>query len=265
MAARALWKAVVRVGSASVGVRLYSAVHDRTARFHLLHAKDRVQVHERFRRVDDGSLVEPAEAFSGYVLEDGGVVLLDKKEKSALAPKPSRDIDVIHSVGLSELPLSSFNRPYWLGPDGDNDAYFALAAALEQAERMVIVEWVMRNKHHYGALCARDGRLMLVELRSADQWLDVKGLPAPSAATNSREVALAEQLITALDGEFDHAAFHDSYREGVQKLIETKARGGRVAKAKPERKRPAPSSLSAALSASLRTMNKHSAKEKKSA
>jgi DNA end-binding protein Ku len=231
----------------------------------LLHAKDRVQVHERFRRVDDGSVVEPAEAFSGYVLEDGDVVMLDKKDKSALAPEPSRDIDVIHTVELADLPLSAFSRPYWLGPDGDRDDYFALAAALEQAERVAIVEWVMRKKHHYGALCARGGRLMLVELRSADQWLDVKGLPAPSGATNPREASLAEQLIAGLEGEFDHAAFHDSYREGVQKLIETKARGGRVPKAKPEKKRAAPSSLSAALSASLKAMNKHTAKEKKSA
>jgi DNA end-binding protein Ku len=126
----------------------------------------------------------------------------------------------------------------------------------------------MRNKHHFGALCARDGRLMLVELRSADQWLDVKGLPAPSGAMNPREVSLAEQLIAGLEGEFDHAAFHDTYREGVQKLIETKARGGRVPKAKPEKKRAAPSSLSAALSASLKAMKKpqhHTSKEKKSA
>jgi DNA end-binding protein Ku len=121
MAARALWKAVVRMGSTSVGVRLYSAVQDRTAHFHLLHAKDRVQVHERFRRVDDGGLVDPAQALSGYVLEDGDVVMLDKKEKSSLAPKPSRDIDVIHAVELADLPLSAFSRPYWLGPDGERE------------------------------------------------------------------------------------------------------------------------------------------------
>lgn len=272
MAPRALWKAVLKVGSASVPVRMYSAVQDRTTRFHLLHESDHVRVHERMRRVDDETTVEPADARSGYTLESGEVVLLDKKAQVSLQPKPSRDIDVTQCVSMDKLPLAAFARPYWLGPDGaDTEGYFALAEALAQSKRLAVCEWVMRNKHHFGVVCPREGRLMLVELRSADQWLDTRGVKTPQASElNAREVSMAEQLIGGLEGEFDHAKFHDSYREQVAALVEAKAHGRKLPKARAPRRAPAAHSLADALNQSLRALKKpgntaRTNKERKSA
>jgi DNA end-binding protein Ku len=269
MAARALWKAVLQTGSTPVPVRLYSAVEDRKTHFHLLHAEDRVRVHERMRSVEDDRVVEHAEALSGYALESGEIVMLSKKDLASLAPKPSRDIALVQCVSRDALPMAAFGRPYWLGPDGKEDAYYALAQALGAAERFGIVEWIMRNKHHFGALSEREGRLMLVELRSADQWVDSKQLKAPEGKPeNTREVAMAEQLINGLEGAFEHDSFHDSYREQVQKLVEAKARGGKLPKQRAPR-RAAPTSLSDALNASLRALkkpaNQSQHKERKSA
>ena len=69
--------------------------------------------------------------------------------------------------------MAAFSRPYWLGPDGGDavaESYFALADAL--GDRMAVCEWVLRGKHHFGAITEQDGYLMLVELHSADEWLD---------------------------------------------------------------------------------------------
>lgn len=269
MAPRALWKAVLKLGSASVPVRLYSAVQDRTTHFHLLHESDHVRVHERMRRVDDESLVESADARSGYLLESGEVVLLDKKAQATLAPKPTRDIAVLHSVPQDRLPLAAFARPYWLGPDGaDTDEYFALAQALLDEKVFAISEWVNRGKHHFGALGALEGRLILVELRSADQWLDTKGVQTPKASElNAREVSMAEQLIGGLDGEFDHARYHDSYHEQVAALVEAKAHGRKLPKTRAPRRSEPAKSLADALNQSLRALRKTggSSKERKSA
>jgi len=268
MAARALWKAVVKLGKLSVPVRMYSAVQDRDTHFHLVHVADKVRVHERLRRADDGELVEREQTHSGYTLETGEMVLLDRDELRSLAPKPSRDISVLHSVPMGRLPLSAYLRPYWLGPDGDEDAYFALAQALEAAGRAAISEWVMRGKHHYGALCARDGFLMLIELSSADQWLDVRGLkPSEGTKLEAREKQMAEQLIAGLAGAFEHERFHDAYREQVAALVEAKARGRKLPGARAPARRPKERSLQDALDASLRALKKSGShdKERKSA
>jgi len=256
MAARALWKASVSLGSMHVPVRMYSAARDRTIHFHLLHGKDHVRVHERMRRADDSGVVEHRDARTGYVLS-GDLVLPERAELAKLAPKPSRSIDVFACVDAAALPLAAFLRPYWLGPDGDTRAYFALAKALAERKQLAISEWVSRGKHHFGALSVYQGRLMLVELRSADQWLALDQLDAPAGGElDARELQLAEQLIAGLEQPFDHAAFHDEHRERVEQLIETKARGGKVPKRRAPRRAEGTTSLGSALTASLRALNK---------
>jgi len=42
--ARAMWKGVLRIGDASVPVKLYSAIEDKDIRFRLLHEADLVPV-----------------------------------------------------------------------------------------------------------------------------------------------------------------------------------------------------------------------------
>jgi DNA end-binding protein Ku len=255
MAARALWKAVLKIGGGALPVRMYSAVQEQTTHFHMLHAKDRERVHERMRRSDDDSIVERAEAHSGYTLDSGELVLMDRAEVKKLAPKPSRDISLLHVVAVGALPMAAYSRPYWLGPDGDEASYFALAEALRAAGQQAIMSWVLRDHQHFGALTEHEGRLQLVELHSSDRWLDSRGIKNPEAASaNARELALAEQLIEGLDAPFDHASFHDHYREQVAELVQTKARGGKVKKARAVQPSAPNTSLRDALNQSLRAL-----------
>jgi len=47
VAARAIWKGVLKFGSAAVPVKVYSAVQDRDIHFHLLHDQDQVRLEQR--------------------------------------------------------------------------------------------------------------------------------------------------------------------------------------------------------------------------
>jgi DNA end-binding protein Ku len=62
---------------------------------------------------------------------------------------------------------------------------------------------------------------------------------------------MARQLVDMLADDFDPSQYHDSYRERVEDLIETKRRGGRVRKAPPPPRRPE-EDLTRALEASLK-------------
>jgi DNA end-binding protein Ku len=144
-----------------------------------------------------------------------------------------------------------------LGPDGDTPTYFALAQSLERSEQQAIVEWVMRGRHHFGALQGRAGHLALIDLRSADEWVDPASFELPEGRPlDKREHGMAEQLIDALAGEFDYASFHDEYRARVQALIDAKAKGVHAPRRRSKQpERAATASLASALSASLRSVN----------
>lgn len=256
MAARAMWKADLALAEISVPVKLYAAVRDAKVHFRLLHAADHAPVKQR---MIDAATEEPvpSEALKKAVQVDRGVyVVLTEEEQAALAPKPSRVIGVEQVVAADAVDERWFDRPYYLGPDGDDEGYFTLAEALAKRGVVGIANWVLRNKRYVGALQASGGYLLLDTLRYAQEIVEV-GAVAPTAnrAPDKREIALAEQLIGALEDRFDPSAFRDEYQEQLEGLLATKAAGKvvRFPKAPPRRRED---SLLASLQASLKARRK---------
>lgn len=226
MAARAIWKGVVKIGSTSVPVKLYSAVQDRRIHFRLLHKTDHEPVKQQLVSADTGDPVEYKEVKKAFPLERGRMVLLEKEELEALEPEDSRDIAISRFVDYEALDPRLYERPYYLGPDGNTKSYFAVVAALEKKEKEGIARWVMRDRSYVGSLRADNGYLMLITLRYADEIIAADALKPPGGRELAqRELQMAEQLITALHGEFDPKKFHDEYRARVLDLVETKAAG----------------------------------------
>jgi DNA end-binding protein Ku len=79
---------------------------------------------------------------------------------------------------------------------------------------------------------------MLVTLRRAGEVIDASALPTPGGRDlSAQEVKMAEQLLRALEGEFDPQEWKDEHRERLMELIEAKARGKTIPIARARRKR----------------------------
>jgi DNA end-binding protein Ku len=226
MAARSIWKGQLKIGSTKVPVKLYSAVADKTVRFHILDDRGLMRVKQHMVNPESGEEVSNDDIQKGYEIEPGRFVLLTDEELEGLEPKPSRDIEITEFVPPEAISQQWFERPYYLGPDGDEKAYFALAEALEKRKREGFAHWVMRNKAYVGALRAQDGYLMLVTLRNAEEVISARDLPKPAGREPTQnEIKMAKQLVAALEGEFNPAEYKDEYRDRVMEFIERKAKG----------------------------------------
>ena len=256
MAARAMWKADLALGEIKVPVKLYAAVRDTKVHFRLLHAADHAPVKQQMVDPETEQPV-PYEATKKAVAVDRGVyVLLTEEEQAALAPKPSRLISVEEVVASGKVDERWFDRPYYLGPDGDDESYFALAEALKKREAVGIAHWVLRNKRYVGALQASGGYLLLDTLRYAQEIVEVTAVqPNANRAPDKREIALAEQLIGALEDRFDASEFHDEYQDQLKAMLAAKA-AGKVVRFPKAPKRKHEDSLVASLQASLKSQRK---------
>src|SRR5690606_6733246 len=129
-------------------------------------------------------------------------------------------------------------RPYYLGPDGDEDAYFTLVAALGRDDLEGVAHWVMRDKEYFGALRLHRGYPMLVTLRYAEELVPLEGFgPAPDGELDPKQVKMAGQLIEMLSSDFEPERYEDEYRESVLDLIERKHKGETVKRSKPRAKK----------------------------
>lgn len=251
--ARAIWKGAIHFGDVRVPVKLYSAVQDRGVHFRLLSATDKSPVKQRMVNPETGKEVPPDRIRKGYETEPGVFVVLDPEQLKALEPEPSRDIEVFRFIDPASIDQRWYDRPYYLGPDDDEPAYVDLTHALAGAGSTGLVRWVMRKKEYVGALRPRGDHLMLMTLRHTEEVVPADALPAPAGrAPDKKEIAMAEQLIGALEDEFDPAAFRDEYRDRVTELIESKAKGKVVKLPEVRERRPGREPLSRALEESLR-------------
>jgi len=257
MAARAIWKGVIRVGSVRVPIRLYSAVEDRDVHFRLLHEKDETSVRQEMVNPRTGKPVPSGEIRKGYEVKRGTFVILTDDELDGLEPDDSRDVRVARFVDADAIGHEWFERPYYVGPDAKGSAdYFALAQALADAGKQGIARWVMRDREYAGALRERGPHLVLVTLRHVDEVVAPADLePPPFRKPTEKELRLAEQLVGALEADFDPGRYRDEYRKRVLDFVRAKAKGRRPRLPRPPR-RAKPTSLLGALEASVRGVQK---------
>jgi DNA end-binding protein Ku len=134
--------------------------------------------------------------------------------------------------------------------------YALLAKAMEEAGKVGVGRFVMRNKEYVAAVRPVDGRLVLSTMVHNDEVVspanidELKGIE--DVDINAKELKMAEQLVESLAGKWEPERYHDSYREQVLDLIEKKAAGEELEV--PEVKPTAPKvvDLMAALEASVK-------------
>src|SRR6476659_5438310 len=109
MAGRAIWKAELRIGTIGVPVKLYSAVVDRTIRFHILdEKKERVKQH--MIEPESGEEVPSAEIVKGYEFEKGKFVVLTEEELKELEPEVSREVQLSGFMSAGDIGPQWYDR-----------------------------------------------------------------------------------------------------------------------------------------------------------
>ncbi|MCK9274132.1 MAG: hypothetical protein M0P57_03485, partial [Syntrophales bacterium] len=222
--------------------------------------KDKIPVRQEMVNPETEEIVPKEEILRGYKTDEGDMVILTGEDLDALKAPPSRDIEIIRFLPKALIDHRWYNRSYFLGPDGDSESYFALIVALRDKDLEGLARWSMRNIEYNGALRIERNYPVLITLRHTEEVVSLAGFEAPeSRDIDKKESAMAEQLISMLEDDFDPTLYRDEYRDRVMDLVTTKARGGVVEFRKIERKKPA-KDLKEALQASIMK-----AKERKSA
>jgi DNA end-binding protein Ku len=241
MAARAMWRAAITFGAIEIPVKMYAGARDTTVHFRLLHRQDLAPV-KQLMVTDEGAAIASDTVQHGAVVGRGRFVLLTAEEIASVEPPASREIRIERFIPQSALDQAYYDRPYWLGPDGGNEqAYWALVEALGAEKREGIAHWVLRKRAYVGALRVRGQHLVLITVRHAGEVIASADLPRPGGrAADPRELAMARQLVAAMESPFDAAAYHDEYRARVMDLLERKGAGEPIPTAPVVTKRAAP-------------------------
>ena len=253
MAGGTIWKGYIHFGDTDVPVKLHAAIKEERIQFHLLHRRDRVKLRQQMICAYEKIPVPTEAQTRGFEIEDGKYIIVDPAELDQTTPESSRMIEVHEFVMTEQIDPVFLDRVYYLEPDIQSDGYKTLVAALKEMDVAGICTWTMRKRSYLGTLQASGKILRLNALRYADEVISVKSLELAEIPVSEKELKIGSDLINQLTAPFQPQKFRNEHQEKLQKLIENKARGEKIAVLRPRLLKPTASDkLLEALEASLK-------------
>jgi DNA end-binding protein Ku len=230
-AMRSIWKGAITFGLISIPVGLFTAVEEKSLRFHQLHGADNGRI--RYKRVCsiDDEEVPFDEIVKGYEYEKDRYVVFSEEELERLPSDSIRSVDVVAFVPLDEIDPIYFQKSYYLAPEPTGvKAYRLLAQALEESGRVGLAKITLREKEHLATLRLRDGVFVLETMF----WPDEIRQPdfdelSRNPEIRPQELAMAKTLIDNLTEHFQPEQFKDTYRERLEAAAEAKVAGQEIA------------------------------------
>src|SRR6478735_5906306 len=224
---RAIWKGAIAFGLVNVPVRVYSATEDHDISLHQVHNADGGRIRYQ-RRCEVCSKIIDYEDIDKAYEDDGRTVVLTRDELKSIPAENSHEIEVVQFVPAEQLDPMTFEKSYYLEPDAKSPkAYVLLRRALEDTDRVAIVQFALREKTRLGALRIRGDVLVLQGLLWSDEVREAS-FPAleTSVRISAQEREMSAALVDSMAADFDPEQFTDDYQIQLRQLIDAKLEQG---------------------------------------
>ncbi|WP_066287563.1 non-homologous end joining protein Ku [Arthrobacter sp. B6] len=224
---RAIWKGAIAFGLVNVPVKVYSATEDHDISLHQVHNADGGRIRYQRRCEVCSKIIDYSDIEKAF--EDGGrTVVLSKEELKAIPAENSHEIEVVQFVPSEQLEPMMFEKSYYLEPDSKSPkAYVLLRRALEDTDRVAIVQFALREKTRLGALRIKDDVLVLQSLLWPDEVREANfpALDEP-VRISAQEREMSAALVESMAADFDPDHFTDDYQVQLRTLIDAKLEKG---------------------------------------
>lgn len=256
--ATAVWTGTLSFGLITLPVRLYPATQSKDVRFHLYDREGRRIRYQRVveaggsppggdrdappPETEDVDTARPAvsrepgrsaasietpiaweDVVRGVETDEGEVVTVPREEIERIRPERSRSIDIEDFVELERIDPVFFDKSYYAVPAAPEATkpYVLFHHAMREAGRIGIGRFVLRTKPHLVAIRPMETVLAVETMFFGDEVRDPAFL-APGldgVEVDERELELAVTLIETLKTEWDPAAYADTYREELLRVL----------------------------------------------
>jgi DNA end-binding protein Ku len=224
---RAIWKGSIAFGLVNVPVKVYTATEDHDISLHQVHNADGGRIRYQRRCEVCSEIIDYADIDKAYE-EEGRTVVLSRDELKSIPAENSNEIEVVEFVPSEQLDPIMFEKSSYLEPDSKSPkAYVLLRRALEDTDRVAIVQFALRDKTRLGALRIRDDVLMLQSLLWPDEVREASFASLDtSIKISDQEREMSAALVESMASDFEPDRFTDEYQVQLRQLIEAKLEQG---------------------------------------
>ncbi|TME10711.1 MAG: Ku protein [Chloroflexi bacterium] len=226
-----MWKGAIQFGLVTIPVKLYLATESRAGvSFNMLHEKDLSRIQMKIFCPVEEEIIPRTDTVKGYEYAPDKYVVITDEDLEKLPLKTVRSIEIEQFVDATEAESQTkfVKQAYYLEPDRvGRKAFQLLKDVLQDKGLTAICKIVIRDREALAALDPFENTMLLSTLYWPDEIRAMSELDLPDEEPEIKpaEKKMAAQLIEAMTGEFDPAAYHDEYREALMQVIESKVEG----------------------------------------
>jgi DNA end-binding protein Ku len=236
---RTTWNGSISFGLVSIPVGLAPATKPAArasdVSFRMLHRECGTPIKQkRYCPVHERDL-GPDEIVKGWEVAKGQFVIVEDEEIEALTNRDdSRSIEISRFVDAAEVDPIFFDRTYFLVPAQAPAArrpYVLLLNAMNESGMAALGRFVQQGREKLCLIRPKGDALALETLfLAADVYSQAEIEEAvEETSVKAPELALAQQVIDSLAGEFDPSELQSDYRRDLKALLEAKLAGEEIA------------------------------------
>jgi DNA end-binding protein Ku len=137
-------------------------------------------------------------------------------------------LEIVVFVKEEQIDPIYFDSSYFALPEKDSEkAYALLLKALEDKNRVAIATVTMHQREYTVFIRPRDHGLTVHTMFFDNEIRCVEGYgkSEENIHLKAQEIKLAEQLVETLSEDFEPSKSHDTFRQNLKALIESKQKG----------------------------------------
>src|SRR6266540_3160426 len=234
-----MWRGAIQFGLVTIPIKLYLATDSKGVSFNMLHKADLSRIQMKIYCPTDDELISRSDTVKGFEYAPGEYVVITDEDLESVPLKTIRSIEIEQFTDRRQDGAVRFvKQAYYIEPEKVGlKAFYLLKEVLADKSLTAICKVVIKDREALAAIDPFDTTMLLTTLHWPDEIRAIGELDLPEEEPEVKpaERKMAEQLIEAMTGEFDPAAYHDEYREAMMKIIEAKVDGREtVAVAEPQ-------------------------------
>lgn len=246
--------ATVSFGLVSIPVKLFPASQSQAGiSFNMLHKKCGSRLKQQYICSTENEVVPREDTVKGYEFAKGQYVMFTPEELEAVEAAATETIEITEFVPIAKVDPVYFEKAYYLGPEkGGEKAYRLLSEAMRTTGRSALAKYAARGKQYLVMVRPLEGRLVMQQLRYADEVRPFADVPVTDVDVKPAELDLAVKLVEQIASDaFRPEQYEDDVKRRVEALVQRKVAGQEVTAAPAEPAQGQIIDLMEALKASL--------------
>ncbi|MBA2555891.1 MAG: Ku protein [Chloroflexi bacterium] len=228
--ARSMWRGAIQFGLVTIPVKLYLATEARGGlSFNLLHKECLTRIQMKTHCPEHGEITR-ADTVRGFEWSKGQYVVIEEEDLESVPLKTVRAIEIELFVDAQRDSHGAqfVKQAYYLEPEAiGRKAFYLLKTVLADSGLSAICKVVVKDREQLAALNPYATTMLLSTLHWPDEVRSVEDLDLPQQDFDFKpaERKMAEQLVSAMKGDFSADQYHDDYRQALLAVIEAKIAG----------------------------------------